>query len=132
MENIIRNVSKDIAQEIITRSNFNLEEISGIINFRLKESILEILLSNVEKEEVIYHRLLLEQSNNKVNSKQYVELGYKLAIAKNKKSIANRAINNVRNKNKIGIILNYLKFNLSQKKLTELYKILDEREVSNG
>lgn len=132
MKNIIKNVSNEIAKEIITRPKFDLEEISGIINFRLNESILEILLSNCEKEEITYHRLLLEQSTHKVGSKQYVEFGYKLSIAKNKKAIANRAVNNVKNKTKIGVILNYVKVNLSQKKLVELYSLMDENDSKNG
>ncbi len=132
MNDIIKNVSTEIAKEIITRPNFDLQEITGIINFRLKESILDILLSNVEKEEVNYHKLLLEQSKNRPGSKQYVELGYKLSIAKNKKAIANRAVNNVKNRNKISICLNFIKQNYGFEALDKLHKIFDEREVNNG
>jgi hypothetical protein len=132
MENIIKEVSKEIAREIITRPNFDLEEIANIINFRIKESMLDILLSNVEKEEITYHRLLLEQSSNRVGSKQYVDLGYKLAIAKNKKSIANRAVNNVRNNTKIAICYSFIKGKLGDDSLTELYELMNESEGKNG
>jgi len=132
MNDIIKSVSKEIAKEIITRPNFDLEEISGIINFRLKESILDILLSNVEKEEVAYHKLLLQQSNNKPGSKNYIELGYKLSIAKNKKAIANRAVSNAKNKTKAGICINFIKENFGHSAYDDLCKILDESEVKNG
>jgi hypothetical protein len=132
MKDIIDRVSSEIAQEIITRPKFDLEEISGIIKFRIKESMLDILLSNVEKEEVAYHRLLMEQSNYRVGSQKYVETGYKLAIAKNKKAIANRAVNNTRNRTKLGIALNYIKDNYKDFDLEKLYKILDESEDRHG
>ena len=132
MKDIIRKVSTDIAKEIITRPNFDIEEISGIINFRLNESMLEILLANVELAESNYLKLLFEQSNNKVGSKNYVELGYKLAIAKHKKSVANRAVNNVRNKTKIGIVINYIKENHKEIDISILYDLMDGSEVSNG
>jgi hypothetical protein len=132
MKDIIDRVSTEIAQEIITRPKFDVEEISNIIKFRIKESMLDILLSNVEKEEVTYHRLLLEQSNHRVGSPKYVENGYKLAIAKNKKAIANRAVHNTRNKTKLGIAINYIKDNYKNFDLENLYKILDESEDRHG
>jgi hypothetical protein len=132
MKNIIENVSLEIAKEIITRPNFDVKEISGIINFRIKESLLDILLSNVEKEEVIYHRLLIEQSNNRVGTSKYVETGYKLAMAKNKKAIANRAVHNAKNKTKLAIALNHIRDNYKHIDLDSLYKAIGEGEVSNG
>lgn len=132
MKDIIREVSKDIAKEIITRPNFDLEEISGIINFRLNESMLEILLSNVSLAESNYLKLVFEQSNNKIGSKNYVELGYKLAIAKHKKSVANRALNNVKSKTKLGIVLNYIKEKYTEINMSDIYDLMDESEVNNG
>jgi len=132
MKDIIERVSNDIAKEIISRPKFDLEEISGIIKFRIKESVLEILLANVEKEEVAYHRLLVEQSTLRLGSPEYIKLGYKLSLAKNKKAIANRAVNNVRNKTKLGIAINYIKENFKEFDIQNLYKLLDESEVLNG
>lgn len=109
MKEIIKRISKEIASEIITRPNFDLEEISGIVSFRINESILEILSSNVDKEELNYHKLLVQQSQLRVGSKEYVNLGYKLAIAKNRKSIANRALHNAKSNLKAVKIMNFLK-----------------------
>jgi hypothetical protein len=132
MKDIIERVSNDIAKEIISRPKFDLEEISGIIKFRIKESMLELLLENVEKEEVMYYRLLVEQSELRLGSPEYIKLGYKLSLAKNRKAIANRAVNNVRSKTKLGITLNYIKENFKDFDIQKLYKILDESEACNG
>ena len=132
MGNIIRELSKNISKEIISRPKFDFEEITEIINFRIKESLLDILLENAEKEEITYTKLLIQQSNFKVGSKQYVEFGYKLAVAKKKKAIANRAVNNTKNVNKIGITINYIKEKYKDFDLESLYKLWDESEVQNG
>ena len=126
MKNIIREISKDIAKEIITRPKFDVEEITEIVNFRIKESILEILLSNVEKEEANYYRLLIKQSNLKLNSREYVQCGYELAIAKKKKAIANRAVNNAKNHNKIACMFNFIRENYKDFDFDALYKYFDE------
>lgn len=127
MKDIIQSVSEEIAKEIITRPKLDLEEISGIIKFRLKESLLDILLSNVEKEEVVYHKLLLEQSQNRVGHPKYVELGYKLAIAKNKKSIANRAVNNVKQETKFKISSAFIKEKYGEEVLKDLFELIAEK-----
>lgn len=127
MKDIIQSVSDEIAKEIITRPKFDLEEISGIIKFRLKESILEIMLANVEKEEMQYHRLLVEQSNLKLGSPKYVEMGYKLALAKNKKAVANRAVNNVKQNTKLSAVILYIKENFGEDKMKGIYDMFDEK-----
>ena len=70
--------------------------------------------------------------NNKIGSKNYVELGYKLAIAKHKKSVANRALNNVKSKTKLGIVLNYIKEKYPEINMSDIYDLMDESEVNNG
>lgn len=131
MKNIIRRISKDIAKEIITRPKFDVEEITEIVNFRINESILEILLSNVEKEEANYHRLLIKQSNLKLHSKEYVQCGYELAIAKNKKAIANRAVHNRKNQNKMACTFNFIRENYKDFDFEALYKYFDDNLEPN-
>lgn len=127
MEDIIKRLSDDIAKEIISRPKFDLDEISRIIKFRVKESMLDILLENVEKEEVAYHKLLLQQSELRTGSKEYVELGYKLALAKRKKSVANRAVNNVRRETSFKLITNYIKDTYGENELKKVYEIIHEK-----
>jgi hypothetical protein len=132
MNNIIESLSESIAKEIISRPKFDVLEISNIIKVRIKDSLLDILLENVQKEEAIYLRLLIKQSELPLGSKEYVKLGYQLSIAKHKKAVANRAVNNVRNRNKIAVCINYIKENFKDFDINELYKVMDESEVGHG
>lgn len=128
MKEIIKRISKEIANEIITRPNFNLEEVAGIVNFRINESIIEILMSNVEREELNYHKLLLQQSQLRLGSKEYVNLGYQLAIAKNKKSIANRALNNAKGNVKSTKIMEFIRNKFPDFDMGILYNYLENSE----
>lgn len=129
MSNIIEDLSKSIAREIIERPNFEVEEISTIIMVRIKDSLMDILLENVQKEEAKYMKLLIEQSKLRVGSRDYVKLGYKLSIAKHKKSIANRAVHNQRKINKLNVALEYIKDNYKEVNIEDLKNFLNESEV---
>ena len=129
MKEIIKRISKEIASEIITRPNFDLEEVAAIVNFRINDSIIEILMSNVEKEELNYNKLLLQQSQLKLGSKEYVSLGYQLAIAKNKKSIANRSLNNAKGNVKSTKIMEFIRNKFPDFDMGILYDYLDNSEV---
>lgn len=129
MKEIIKRISKEIASEIITRPNFDLEEVAAIINFRINDSIIDILMSNVEKEELNYNKLLLQQSQLKLGSKEYVSLGYQLAIAKNKKSIANRSLNNAKGNVKSTKIMEFIRNKFPDFDMGILYDYLDNSEV---
>jgi hypothetical protein len=132
MKDIIEQLSDSIAKEIITRPNFDVNEISTIIKVRIKDSLLDILLENVQKEEANYLKLLIKQSELKYGSREYVKYGYDLSIAKHKKAVANRAVNNIRNTTKLGIAVNFIKENFKDFDINILYNLFDESEVNNG
>ena len=73
--------------------------------------------------------MLVEQSNYRVGTPKYVETGYKLALAKNRKSIANRAVNNVKSQTKLGKLISYLKEYHKEIDLANIYKSFDKSEV---
>lgn len=132
MNSIIEKFAKDVASEIISRPNFDLEETTILIKVRLKDSLNEILLANCEHAELVYQRLLQEQGQHRYGSSRYVEFGYKLAAAKSKKSLANRTSSNVRREDKYKKSCDFIKANFGDEKLEEFFYKLRESEVENG
>lgn len=96
MDNSIKEFAKDIAKEISERSIMDVDNVALMIEVRLKSSMIDFVSEYSVKEEKEYLKILEQQSKTKRGSRQYVELGYKLALAKSKKSAANRTANNLR------------------------------------
>jgi len=87
--------SGKLAEEISDRKIYDITEISNLIQVRTKFVLRDIMNEFSTEAELHYLKLLDEQSKNRLNSPEYVQLGYKLAAAKQRKSAANRAANNM-------------------------------------
>jgi hypothetical protein len=92
---IISELSDNLSKEISERKIYDLEEISNLIKVRVSFGMRDLIREHSTNEEVEYMKLLREQSKNRIGSNQYISTGYKLAEAKQKKSSANRAANNM-------------------------------------
>lgn len=95
MDTQIKKFANQIAKEILERSIMDVDSVALMIEVRLKSSMLDFVNEYSTKEEGEYLKLLAEQSKNKIGSKQYNEIAYKLTFAKAKKAAANRTQNNL-------------------------------------
>lgn len=102
MESKIKEFSNEIAKEIAQRSIMDVNDVSLMISVRIKNAMPDFIEEYSSKAEKEYLKLLNEQSKNKVGTKEYNQLAYKLTIAKSKKATANRALNNFRRKDNYG------------------------------
>lgn len=93
MESKIKEFSQDIAKEISERSIMDIDAVAMMIETRIKASMLDFVNEYSTKEETQYLRLLNIQSQQRVGSKEYNEVAYKLTAAKARKAAANRAAN---------------------------------------
>lgn len=96
MDSQIKEFAKQIAKEISELSIMDIDSVALMIEVRMKSSMLDFVNEYSTKEEGEYLKLLKEQSKNKMGTKQYNELSYRLTEAKARKAAANRASNNIR------------------------------------
>ena len=92
---IITDFSESLANEIAQRKIYNIEGISILIEVRTKLLIRDLMNEYSTEAEKDYLKLLDQQSRNRINTNAYVQMGYKLAAAKQRKASANRAANNM-------------------------------------
>jgi hypothetical protein len=97
----IQEFAEEITTDIISRHRFDKNEIEVMIAVKLKSTIISIINDSISSLERNHLALLTEQSKHKIGSSKYIELGFKLAISKAKKGAANKAINELRRKEKI-------------------------------
>lgn len=119
----IKDFSKEISEEIISRHSFNKEEIELLITIRLRQSLLSIINEYSTKEEAEYLRLLSEQMKHKVGSKEYNAIAYSLTFAKAKKASANRAANNVRREDNYQELKDFVKNKFGSECLNDYFAI---------
>lgn len=89
--------AKDLAEEIATRNIYEVDEVSTLIKVWTMMYAAELVKEYATEAELEYIHLLKQQSLKKMHSKDYVELGYKLSLAKHKKAAANRAASEISN-----------------------------------
>jgi len=92
---IITDFSESLANEIAQRKIYDLEEISILIQTRTRFLLRDMMNEYSTEAEKEYLKLLDQQSKNNLNSTAYVQMGYKLSAAKQRKAAANRAANNM-------------------------------------
>jgi len=119
MENSKR-FANEIANEIISRTSFDLEEISLLIQVRLKQHVVEIMTEYSSKEENEYLKLLTQQKGLHPRSTRYIELGYDLAIARKRLASVNRALNNIKKESRYEFLRDYVLNTFGENALDEI------------
>jgi len=104
----IEECAEKLAKEISERSIFDIEDVKGLIVLYFNESLAEFIKEHTSQSEKEYYLLLQQQSKNKIGSREYVSLGYKLAAAKYKKTASNRVLNEVRLEDKYTLLTKFV------------------------
>tara|TARA_R110000868_G_scaffold120090_2_gene318889 strand:- start:1440 stop:1754 length:315 start_codon:yes stop_codon:yes gene_type:complete len=97
---IIKKIANDIATEIAQRNIMDIEGVSVMIAVKIKQGLTDIMMESTSQAQQDYFKLLVEQQKN-LGTKNYIEFGYKLGLAKAKMKRANTAMNEVRRNNKL-------------------------------
>ncbi len=119
-DNSIDMFCKNLSQEISERNIMDLSEISMLLKIRINDNLKLFIEHLSSKEEQKYINLLDKQSRNKLGSKEYISIGYELSKAKINKSIANRALNEVKREDNLEKVKKYIIENFGEDKYNEI------------
>lgn len=108
MSQTIKTISAEIAHEIADMKMLDINNVSKMIEMRIKMALYSIVSEYSTKEEQDYIDLLNEQSRHYVGSKRYNEIAYKITQTKFKKKLANRMLNNMMQDHKYGMFKDYI------------------------
>jgi len=122
-EKLITEFSSSLAKEISERKIYDLQEVSLLIKLRLDFVLRDLMNQYSTEAEIEYISLLTQQSKNRIGSKEYIQLGYKLAAARQKKSSANRAANNMGREDDYQRLKNFISSEYGDIALTKFYEI---------
>lgn len=118
---IITDFSEQLANEISQRKIYDFKEISNLIKVRTKFALRNIMNEYSTDAELEYLKLLNQQSKNKINSADYVKMGYKLSVAKHRKASANRAVNNMGRNDDYQRLKNFVSHKFGAESLNEFF-----------
>lgn len=111
-----------LAREISERPIFDIEEIKTLIAVRFNDALIDFIKEHASQNEKEYQDLLQQQANNRIGGKEYVSMGYKLAAAKHKKSVSNRILNEVRQKDMYVLLKQYISKKYGKSVIEEFIK----------
>jgi len=94
--NTIKKLASTLAVEISERRVYNIPEIETMIYVQIKSSMKEILTEQLTAEEREYTKALELQSTLRIGCPEYTRNGYKISILKQRKSMVNRGLNELK------------------------------------
>lgn len=118
---IITDFSEQLAKEIAERKIYDFAEISSLIQVRTKFLLRDMMSEYSTQAERDYLKLLDEQSKNRLNSAAYVQMGYKLSAAKQRKAAANRAANNMGREDDYQKLKNFVSHKFGKEALNDFF-----------
>lgn len=118
---VIKEFSKELAKEISERKIYDLSEVVSLIEVRTKFCIIDLMREYSTQAEIDYNNLLEEQSKNRIGSPAYISLGYKISSAKQRKSSANRAANNMGRKDDYQRLKNFVSHKFGNEALNDFF-----------
>ncbi len=128
----IDDFAKQLAKEISERPSFDIEEIVTLIAVRVNDAMMTFVGEhsiNLEKE---YQALLKEARTYKINTPKYIDIGYRIAEIKSKKSLANRAHHNVDQDQKYYQLQKFIKEKYGNEAMIEFYEKLSTMVVQKS
>lgn len=117
---IIKKIANELATNICELKMISIASVSEIIELKLKISLTDILKEKLTIEEREYIKLIELQSTQKIGSIEYIKTGYKLNALKNKKSAANRVLNELKSETKYKRAKTFIVDNYGLEKFIEI------------
>jgi len=127
-DKIIKDFSRRIAEQIAERDLYDVEKIADFIKVQVEFCMDSIVEGYKTKAEKRYEDLLEEQSKNIANIRKYIELGYRLAIAKKRKAIVNRMQSTIKTQNKYKKLKAYIEKTCGEQMLEEFFIELERED----
>lgn len=123
MKDTIKQFANELSIELSKRNLFDIDEVSAVISARMSGFVTTVVKAHSTDAENQYIELLEKQSKVPLHSKEYVKIGYKLSLLKNKKARANRAVYSIKSVDQLPRLKKFIKDKYGVEVLKEFYQI---------